>query len=314
MPDCSVIIRAYNEEEHIGRLLSGVLQQSLQDVEIILVDSGSTDATLAIASRFPVNVVRIDPEEFTFGRSLNYGCATATAPILVFASAHVYPVYPDWLSTLVSGFDNPEVALVYGKQRGNKGTKFSEHQLLAKLYPDTSVPLQQHPFCNNANAAIRKSMWEEHPYDEELSGLEDLAWATWAVEQGYYLHYSAEAEVIHVHEESPSQVYNRYFREAMALKRIHPQESFGIFEFIRLYMSNVISDKRHAIAQGVLSDNLWEIIWFRWMQFWGTYRGFARSGPLTPQLKETFYYPRGLKASEPERPRDIDPIDYGGSE
>jgi len=126
MPDCSVIIRAYNEEEHIGRLLSGLLQQTVRDVEIILVDSGSADATLSIVSRFPVNIIHIKPEQFTFGRSLNYGCDAATSPFLIFASAHVFPVYPDWLGQMIKGFDDPKVALVYGKQRGNQRTRFSE--------------------------------------------------------------------------------------------------------------------------------------------------------------------------------------------
>ncbi|NIW46224.1 MAG: glycosyltransferase, partial [Gammaproteobacteria bacterium] len=67
------IIRAFNEEEHIGRLLTGILQQTVTDVEIILVDSGSTDATVAIASHYPVKIVHIRPQDFTFGYSLNRG-------------------------------------------------------------------------------------------------------------------------------------------------------------------------------------------------------------------------------------------------
>jgi rhamnosyltransferase len=314
MPDCSVIIRAYNEEEHIGRLLSGLLQQTVRDVEIILVDSGSTDATLSIVSRFPVNIIHIKPEQFTFGRSLNYGCDAATSPFLIFASAHVFPVYPDWLGQMIKGFDDPKVALVYGKQRGNQRTRFSEGQQFEKMFPENSNPEQRQPFCNNANAAVRRSLWEEHKYNEELSGLEDLEWATWAVQKGYYLYYSAEAEIIHLHDESPRKVYNRYLREAMALKTINPYEKFLIFDFIRLCSTNVLSDFRNAIAQGVFGDNIWEILWFRWMQFWGTYRGFAISGPLTAKLKETFYYPRGLEKSKLDTPRDIKPIDYGGGE
>ena len=38
---CSIVIRAYNEEQHIGRLLTGISRQTLQNVEIILVDSGT---------------------------------------------------------------------------------------------------------------------------------------------------------------------------------------------------------------------------------------------------------------------------------
>jgi rhamnosyltransferase len=312
MPDCSVIIRAYNEEEHIGRLLSGLLQQTVRDVEIILVDSGSTDATLSIVSRYPVKVIHIKPEDFTFGRSLNYGCAAATSPFLIFASAHVYPVYPDWLERIVKGFDDQRVALVYGKQRGNRNTRFSEQQQLEKMFPENSNPEQKHPFCNNANAAVRQSPWEEHPFDEELSGLEDLEWATWAVENDYYLYYSAEAEIIHLHDESPRKVYNRYQREAMALKTINPQERFHLGDFVKLYTTNVLSDFRNAIAQGVFWDNVWEIIWFRWMQFWGTYRGFAISGPVTRRLIATFYYPKNSEKPKLGTLRDLDPIDYGG--
>jgi rhamnosyltransferase len=49
---CSIVIRAYNEEKHIGRLLEGIRQQTVKDVEIILVDSGSTDETVFITESF----------------------------------------------------------------------------------------------------------------------------------------------------------------------------------------------------------------------------------------------------------------------
>ncbi|MFM6205689.1 glycosyltransferase family 2 protein, partial [Planktothrix sp.] len=97
MVKCSLVLRCYNEEQHIGRLLSGILQQTLQDYEIIVVDSGSTDATVAIACRYPIKLLSIQPQEFSFGRALNLGCQAATGDIIVTASAHVYPVYRDWL-------------------------------------------------------------------------------------------------------------------------------------------------------------------------------------------------------------------------
>ena len=93
-PDCSIVIRAYNEEKHIGKLLDGLMQQSLKNIQIILVDSGSTDNTVAIASKYPVEIIHIQPQEFTFGRSLNAGIAQANADFVVFASAHVTPFTP----------------------------------------------------------------------------------------------------------------------------------------------------------------------------------------------------------------------------
>jgi glycosyltransferase involved in cell wall biosynthesis len=307
---CSLVIRAYNEEGHIGRLLEGVLQQTLKSVEVILVDSGSTDATVAIANRYPVRVLHIQPDEFTFGRSLNLGISHTKPEYVVIASAHIYPVYPDWLERLLAPFNDPTVALTYGKQRGNASTKFSEQQIFTRWFPEGSFKRQDHPFCNNANAAIRRSLWEQHPYDETISGLEDLAWGRWAMDQGHSIAYVAEAEVIHVHEETPRGIYNRYKREAMAFKQIFPEESFRFVDLVRLVATNIASDLWHATRQRSLGSSLNSIFWFRWMQFWGTYQGYRQSGPLTWQLRKTFYYPRGINATSKAAPRNVKPISY----
>jgi rhamnosyltransferase len=310
-PLYSVIIRAYNEEKYVGRLLEGILQQRVKGkVEIILVDSGSTDATISIARRYPVNILQIQPEEFTFGRSLNRGISQARGEFIIIASAHVYPVYPDWIVRLVAPFSDQKVALTYGKQRGGSSTKYSEHQVFARWFPEISNPQQSHPFYNNANAAIRRSLWNDYHYDESLSGLEDLAWAQVVIDKGYRIAYVAEAEIVHVHNETPHGVYNRYKREAMAFKRIYPEEQFGAWNLIRLITTNITSDLWHAGRNSVLWSNLASIFWFRWMQFWGTYQGYKQSGPLTQQLRRTFYYPQGIKPQKGQVERHVEPIRY----
>ncbi len=310
MSVCSIVIRAYNEEEHIGRLLLGILQQTVKDVQIILVDSGSTDATVAIASRYPVEVVNIKPQDFTFGRSLNLGISRARAPFVVLASAHVYPVYPDWLERILEPFGRADVALTYGKQRAHKTSQFSENQVWQQWYPDQPRLNQKHPFCNNANAAIRREIWEKHPYDETLSGLEDLDWARWAQEQSYGIVYVPEAEVIHLHQENWHGIYNRYRREAMAFKTIYPQESFSLGDFLRLWLVNVYNDLRVAGSQRVLRDNWWKIIAYRWSQFRGTYHGYRRSDSLTWELRQAFYFPRMGQNGEQSAQRQYKPIRY----
>jgi len=307
--NCSLVIRAYNESAHLPRLLEGISQQTVKDVEVILVDSGSTDSTVAIAESYGARVVHIRPEEFTFGRSLNLGVREATRDLVVIASAHVYPVYPDWLESLLRPFDDPQVGLVYGKQRGPDFAKFSEQQIFHQWYPDASQPRQPTAFCNNANAAIRKSLWERNPYDESLTGLEDLAWAKWAKEQGGEIAYVAEAEIVHVHNETPGGVFNRYRREAMAFKQIHPEAHFNLYDFARLTTTNIASDIWHAARERALMRNLASIFWFRFMQFHGTRAGYRESGLVTPQLRETFYYARERRKKEGKK-RDVEPIRY----
>mgnify|MGYP000949138482 FL=1 len=308
-PFCSIIIRAYNEEKHIRRLLTGIAEQTIKDVQIILVDSGSTDNTVSETSGFGVEVVHIKPHEFSFGRSLNAGFAHAEADLVVMASAHVYPVYPDWLETLLAPFADARVALTYGKQRGAPTSHFSEQQIFRTWYPEHSVAGQGFPFCNNANAAVRRSLWQEHPYDETLPGLEDLAWARWAQEKGASLHYVAEAEVIHVHNESTSGIFNRYRREGMAFKQIYPDEKFTLGDLLKYFIHNVISDGREARLAKRFIRTIGKVIRFRWLQFYGTYQGYRQSGPLTWQLKKAFYYPVSpVQAKTPAR--KVEPIQY----
>lgn len=318
-PQASIVIRAHNEAQHIERLLTGIAQQTFHgkpacELEVILVDSGSNDGTVELAAHFdatfPIRILHIQPEDFTFGRSLNLGIQHARSPLVVIASAHIYPVYPDWLEHLLTPFVDEQVVLTYGKQRGNQASYFSEQQIFATWYPEQSQSHQSHPFCNNANAAIRRGAWEAHPYDESLSGLEDLEWANWALQNGHGISYSAEAEIIHVHQESPRSVFNRYRREAMAFKRIFPQQRFGKLDLVRLVSRNILSDLRQAAHQKVLWQNFGSILWFRWMQFYGTYQGYRHTGPLTWQLRQTFYYPPDPAAHRQAQARPIEPILY----
>ncbi|MCF6277569.1 MAG: glycosyltransferase [Anaerolineales bacterium] len=310
MVACSVVIRAYNEGKYIGRLLQGIQQQTLENVEVILVDSGSTDKTVAIAESYGTKIVHISPEEFTFGRSLNYGVRVAQGKFVVNVSAHCYPVFPDWLEQLLTPFENENLAVSYGKQRGGETNWYSEHQFFRQYFPDHSIARQGHPYSHNANAAIRRSLWETHPYNEQLTGLEDLAWSSWAIEAGYDIAYIAEAEIIHLHNEKPGQVYNRYRREAIAMKQILPQSRFSLWNFLRLWLGNTYTDLLQAKRENVLRGNWRSILWFRFLQYGGTYQGYHYSGKIDAQLHQGFYYPPGILTEKTPAPRTVDPIEY----
>lgn len=309
----SIVIRCFNEEKHIGRLLTGIMEQTHEDVEIVVVDSGSTDRTVEIAQQFPIKLVPIRPQDFSFGHALNVGCEAATGDILLFASAHVYPLYNDWLSLMLQPFENEEIALVYGKQRGDHRNKYSEHQIFAKWFPDESNPNQKHPFCNNANCAIRRSLWLEQPYDETLTGLEDLDWAKKIQAQGHRIAYQAEATIIHVHEEQWANVFNRYRREAIALRLIQKNETFNFLTFLTLLWKNCRDDWRQARHDGVFWKEFLNIFLFRYNQFWGTYRGYKQSYLMDNHVRERFYYPKGYVVKNEAKDDTRRRIDYSKS-
>lgn len=315
-PAVSIVIRCYNEAKHIGRLLTGIKRQTEQNVEVIVVDSGSTDETLAIASRFPVKILHIKPEHFSFGRALNLGCEASRAPLLLFASAHVYPLRSDWVAQMLAPFDNPRTGVVYGRQVGDTVSRYSERQIFAQWFPDDSIRDQSHYFCNNANAAIRRSLWDEHRYDESLTGLEDLEMAQRLQQAGFQIDYQAEAAVVHIHEESYAQTYNRYRREATALARILPEERFSLLDFLRLFSGNVATDLYHAWREGVLAEHASSIARFRLAQFWGTYRGSNTRAQVSAELRQRFYYPNRLDNPAFRADKVSDPalIDYSAED
>ncbi len=305
-PTCALIIRYLNEARHLPRLLDGVARQTCRTVELIGVDSGSTDGSSELIRQAGGRVVRIGRDEFSFGRALNLGAAATDAEVLVLASAHIYPATDRWLDRLLEPFGRPGVALVYGGQRGDARTKFSERQILRQWFPEASCEDQRHPFCNNGNAAIRRARWRELPYHEGLPGLEDIWWAKAMLERGYAITYRHDAEVVHVHEESYGKIYQRHRREAMALQTISPSERMPAWDAVGLMRRAIASDLQQAGREGVVGEVWWSVLRFRAAQYWGAYRGLRWRGRLTSDLRARLYYPRSHDERAHEAPPMID--------
>lgn len=269
-------------------------------MEVLVVDSGSTDNSVRIATDHGARVLHISPEEFSFGRSLNLGAAAACGEFFVIASAHVYPTTDRWLELLIKSFSDERIALVYGGQRGDQRTKYSEHQIFKQWFPPVSCADQTHAFCNNANAAVRRSVWETLRYDEQVPGLEDVHWAKRAIERGLGVSYCAEAQVAHVHEESYRQVARRFRREAIGLRSVYPWEGMSLLQACRLCVSAIRLDLSQARQEGVFKEVLGSVIRFRISQYWGAYRGMNWQGVLTNELKARFYFPAALTNAKQE--------------
>lgn len=58
-PEVSIVIPVYNREQYVGMAIKSVLDQTYRDLELIIVNDGSTDGTLAIAEQFAVEDDRV---------------------------------------------------------------------------------------------------------------------------------------------------------------------------------------------------------------------------------------------------------------
>jgi rhamnosyltransferase len=216
----SVLIRARNEEWSIGSTLSAIFSQSYKNYEVILVDSGSEDNTLAVARKYPVKIYEIKPEQFTWGFALNYGFQKTTGEYVVCLSAHTLPVTDTWLEVLIANFHDDKVAAVMSKNLPFPDCNpFDRRGLMNKF----DIPKQEitggPPYIfGNYSSVIRKSVWEKIHFDETLSYAEDQDWVLKVIGAGYKIMFEPAAEVYHSHNETLRQIYRRTYCEAYACK------------------------------------------------------------------------------------------------
>jgi rhamnosyltransferase len=286
----SLIVRTFNEGRYLDDVLSAARKCGPMLLEVIVVDSGSTDGTLAIAESHSAKIVTIEKKDFSFGRSLNKGCSVSRGEVVVFLSGHCILCASDWLTHLLAPFNDPQVAVSYGRQIGGAESKFSEKRVFYKYYPPKQAS-QGPTFCNNANAAVRKSIWNRFKYNEDLTGLEDMEMGRKVTEAGFRIAYSPEAVVTHLHHESWPQVRRRYEREAIALRHIHPDIHLSTTGAVSCFLAACFYDIREAIKLGKSPLPTREVILYRFQQFYGGWLGSRTHRELSSKEKTVYFFP-----------------------
>jgi len=221
--DVSIVIRAKNEARFIGETLEAIgRQDGVSRVEVIVVDSGSTDGTLDIVRRFPVRLIEIPPATFTYGRALNLGVAAARGDVVVSLSAHSLPAHERWLANLVRNFADARVAGVYGRQipRANASIFDLFGMTLSGVTSTRRRWQEQDMMFSNANGAFRRRLCRAFPFDERLLGAEDLAWAQQVQAQSYAIVYEPGAPVYHSHGESLPHLLRRLAKDQPTIVKL----------------------------------------------------------------------------------------------
>ncbi len=218
-PKISCVIRTYNEAKYIGQLIEALRSQDQfrNSIEIIVVDSGSTDNTAEILKGYGVKLIEILKAEFHFSKSLNLGIEKSTGDLIVILSAHSIPRENNWLQKMVVHFRDKNVAGVCCRQVPWPDADLYEVLRIEKTFGKNSIVykkdnLNRHAMTfSNAASCIRRSVWEKHPFDI-VPAAEDWEWANWTIENGYKTVYDAEAAVYHSHNESCRQIAQRLIK------------------------------------------------------------------------------------------------------
>lgn len=228
----SIIIPTKNGGPEFDLTLDRCLQQLLDTAyEVIVIDSGSSDGTVARAARRSVTVVQIRPEDFGHGRTRNYGATLAGGRFVVYLSQDAIPRDTLWLAELLQPFQDPQVAGVYSRQIPKSNAHPLEQFFLMHTYHER-LEIREHGgvtqgrwrvqdgFFSNVSSAIRRDVLLRLPFDEHLIMSEDQQWARDTLAAGYRIVYQPSSVVCHSHGYTLAAAFRRSFDSGASLRDI----------------------------------------------------------------------------------------------
>src|SRR5215218_5912396 len=136
----SLVVPVRNEEESLARLVSSIRRQTRQPDEVILVDGGSTDRTVALARELAAGDERfriVEAGQASPGRGRNVGAGEARYPWVAFTDAGI-GLDPEWLERLADEVEEePATEVVYGNYDPSTETFFERCAAIAYVSPKT---------------------------------------------------------------------------------------------------------------------------------------------------------------------------------
>lgn len=225
------------------------------DVEVLVIDSGSSDDTVAHARNAGLRVHEIPAEEFCHGRTRNLGVEMAVGEVVCFLTQDVLPCTPDWPRRFAAALAEPGVVGVYGRQVP-RSAETMEMFFVGLNYP--SEPLRfdpgagsHHPrpgrvLFSNAFSAVRRSVALEIPFVDTVPVSEDQVWAYQALAAGHSIAYEPEAEALHGHRYSLQGLFRRTHLIGQALRATGIDGGASFTESLGFLLSEV----RYFVRQG----------------------------------------------------------------
>jgi rhamnosyltransferase len=214
MRDVSILLLTRNGAATLPELLARVRSQEFEGrIELVAVDSGSTDGTLGLLQGHADTIVSIDPAEFNHGETRNVGIAATTAELVVLVVQDAIPADRGWLRELVAPMADEAVAASWARQIPAADASAVTRMHLQRWFGASREPRtvsidpaafhhlpswRQFELCalDNVCACIRRRAWEQHPFRRVPIG-EDVEWARDVLLDDWRIVYAPRSVVQH---------------------------------------------------------------------------------------------------------------------
>lgn len=266
MSKVSVIMRTFNCADTVGQALATLSRQAFTDWDLIVVDSGSTDGTLAIVRQYACTLIEIPSSDYIPGRVLNRAIAASRSELIVFQNSDVILCDPGCLQRLVDVMDqHPRCAAAYGRQLARPEAESWVQRDYEASFP-ASGPGADWITLSLPIAIMRHSVWAQRPFYDFSWGSEDTEWGAWARSAGHPVLYVPAVTAIHSHNYTLRQLYGRRYIEGEADCFIYGSTLTPLRAF---------SQYARAVAQD-------------WL--WMAHRGYWRDMVTAPVRRAVFWY------------------------
>lgn len=302
LPSVTVAILTWNGEQYLGEILNALERQSYAgETEVLVVDSGSTDRSLAIVAEHPaVRLHQIPNSEFGHGRTRNLAAQLAAGDIVAYLTHDAVPADENWLSEIVAPFaDDERVSAVVGRQIARPSAppilKYDIHRVFERLGPeygltvvwDTGRPLSEMErnaatFYSDANSAARRAVLTGPVPYQDVDYAEDQVFGRDLFDRGHRRAYAPRAAVQHSNDTTLRTFGSRIAADLMGLRRI----GTAVTPVSRLAAAKQVVKWSTADAAAILIDDdytparrlYWLLVnpWYH-VAKWSAYRRASRA-------------------------------------
>jgi rhamnosyltransferase len=225
----SVLIPVKDGGSDLVRCLEAIARQNVGDeVEVVVVDSASSDGSADRARELGARVHEIPAGEFVHGATRNLAASLSGGDVLVFTTQDAVPADERWLARLVGALEGDGVAGAYGRQLPHEDATPPEQFFLDFMYgPSPRVQRLggieelsfEHTLFSNVNSAIPRRVWEAHPFRDDVTMSEDQEWSRRMLLAGHTIVYEPEAAVRHSHAYTLRGAFRRFYDSGASAAR-----------------------------------------------------------------------------------------------